>query len=131
LVRHPARWEAEGNDLDPGRPRGGRALLVEEIAADAVGVADQHVRPATRAAKRAFGDLEVVAHDVELRDARLGEVDLARVRDRDLASADVQHDVLGLARHASTRVPSRRAWPRAGRASLPWRRCAPPAAARA
>ena len=57
---------------------------------DAVGVADEHVRPSAGAAQRALGDGEVVAHDVELGDAGFGKVDLARVGDRDLAAGDVE-----------------------------------------
>ena len=47
-----------------------RALLVEELAADAVGIADEDVRPAAGRPQRAVGDGEVVAHEVELRVAR-------------------------------------------------------------
>jgi hypothetical protein len=61
------------DDLDPRRPRSRRALLVEELAVDAVRVADEHVRPPARAAERPVGDREVVLHDVELRDAASGK----------------------------------------------------------
>ena len=87
----------------------GRALLVEELAVDAVGVAHEHVRPAARAAQRALGHREVVLHDLELGDPRLGEVDLARVRDRDLAARDLEGGALALrSRHAPSiaKVPA-------------------------
>ena len=58
------------DDLDPGGPRSRRALLVEELAVDAVRIAHEHVRPAAGAAQRAVGDGEVVAHEIELGVAR-------------------------------------------------------------
>jgi hypothetical protein len=65
---------------------------------DAVGVADEDVGPAARPPQRALGDREVVADDLDLRDPRLGKVDLARVRDRDLPAGGLDHDLLRLAR---------------------------------
>ena len=49
-----------------GGPRLRRALLVEELAADAVRIAHEHVRPSAGAAQRAVGDGEVVAREIEL-----------------------------------------------------------------
>ncbi len=76
-ARLPRRVRPDGNaqrdDLDPRRPRLGRALLVEELAADAVRIAHEHVRPAAGAAQRAVGHGEVVAHEVELGVAGLGK----------------------------------------------------------
>src|SRR5262249_13201740 len=69
------------------------------LAVDAVRIADEDVRASTRPAQRAVGDGEIVLHDVELRDPRLGEVRLPRVRDRDLAPADADDDPLA-ATHA-------------------------------
>ena len=46
------------------RPRGGRALLVEELAVDAVRIAHEHVGAAAGAAQRAVGDGQVVADEV-------------------------------------------------------------------
>ena len=66
FVRAAAGGELEGDDLDPRRAGGRRPLLVEELLADAVGIAHQHVGPAAGAAQRAFGDSEVVVHQVEL-----------------------------------------------------------------
>src|SRR6185503_1954721 len=102
LFRRAAGRKTERDDFDPIRPRGGRSLLVEELAVNPVGIADEHVRPAPRSAQRALGDGEVVAYDVELGDPGLREVDLARVGDRDLAPADVDHDLLALARHPTS-----------------------------
>ena len=42
------------DDLDPRRPRLRRALLEEELAADAVRIAHEHVRPAAGALQRAL-----------------------------------------------------------------------------
>ena len=92
--RAPGR-KAERHDLDPGRPRLGRALLIEELALDAVRVAHQHVRPPAGAAQRAVGDREVVAHEIQLRETGLGKQHLARVRDRDLAASDDETFVFG------------------------------------
>ena len=47
------------------------------------------------AAQRAVGDRQVVADEVELGVAGLGEVDLVRVRDRDLAAADLEDLLAG------------------------------------
>src|SRR5439155_23809300 len=46
--------------------------------------AAEDVRPVTRAPQRALGHGKVVADDLQLGDADFREVDLARVRDRDL-----------------------------------------------
>ena len=93
VARHDFLGGAAGrklqrHDLDPGRPRLGRALLVEELAADAVRIAHQHVRPAAGAPQRAVGDGEVVAHEIELGVTRLGKQHLVGIRDRDLAAGD-------------------------------------------
>src|SRR5881396_2825921 len=69
---------------------------------DPVGVADQYVGPATRSTERALGHRQVVAHELELGDAGLREVDLARVGDRDLAPGDLDHDPFALARHPTS-----------------------------
>src|SRR5438309_4410825 len=90
--------EAKGDDLDPRRSRGGRALLVEGLAVDAVSIADEHVRPVTRSPQCALGYGKVVADDLQLGDPGFREVDLARVRDRDLAAGDLDRHPLGFAR---------------------------------
>jgi len=56
-------------------------------AVDPVGIADEDVRPTASAAQGAVGHREVILHDLELRDARFGEIDLPRIRDRDLATS--------------------------------------------
>ena len=63
-----------------------RALLEEELAADAVGVADQHVGPAAGALQRALGDGNVVARQIELGVAGLQGTGPSGVRNRDLAT---------------------------------------------
>ena len=100
LFRAAARGKAQRHDLDPRRPRCRRALLIEELAVDAVGIAHEHVGPAAGAAQRAVGHREVVAREVELRVARLRKQHLARIRDRDLAAVD--QDDLGGAPASST-----------------------------
>ena len=105
LLGAAPRWETERHDLDPRWPRRGRALLIEEFAVDAVRVAHEHVRPAASAAQRAVGHRDVVAREVELRVFGLGEEDLARVRDRDLAAVDDER--LSLLLH-DTAVPINR-----------------------
>ena len=102
LLGRAAGGKAQGDDLDPVRPLLGRALLVEELAVDSVGVADEHVRAAARSAQGALGHRQVVADDLELGDAGLGKVDLARVRDRDLAAAHLEDHPLPVARHPTS-----------------------------
>ena len=94
LVGGPARRERQLGGPDPVRPVVRRPLLEEGLAGGAVDEALQRHRPAADAAQRAVGDREVVLHEVELRVARLREVDLGRVGDRDLAAADPE-DLLG------------------------------------
>ncbi len=91
--------KAQRDDVNPGRPRGRRALLVEELAVDAVGIADEHVRPIAVRAKRSVGDSQVVADEIELGVAGLGKENLAGVRDWNLASAHLDDFLLDLARH--------------------------------
>ena len=69
------------------------------------GVAHEHVRAAAGAAQRALGHGQVVAHDLELGDAGLGEVDLVGVRDRHLPPAHVEQHALGLGRHRQRVCP--------------------------
>ena len=62
LLRRCGRTETAASTTSiQRRPRLGRALLEEELAVDAVRIADEHVRPAAGAAQRAVGDREVVA----------------------------------------------------------------------
>ena len=75
------------------------------------GIADEHVRPPAGAAQRAVGDGEVVADEIELGDAGLGEQHLARIRDRHFLSRDdepfwslLAHDVKDTFRCADPRV---------------------------
>ena len=99
----PAGGEAQRHYLDPRRPGLGCALLVEELARDTVRVADQDVGPAARPAQSAFGDGEVVPHEVELCVFRLREQHLARIRDRELAAGHHEPFVL-LAAHPGGRT---------------------------
>ena len=103
----PARRKLQRDDLDPVGPRLGRALLVEELAADAVGIAHEHIRPPAAAAQRAVGDAEVVVDEIELRVAALGEQHLARVRDRDRAACDLDDLLFSLAHVSAYGLDSR------------------------
>ena len=85
LLGRAAGRKAQLDHLDPRRARLRRALLVEELAVDAVGIADQHVGPAAGALQRAIGHGEVVARQIQLGVTGLGEQHLPRVRDRHLA----------------------------------------------
>ncbi len=84
-----------------GGPRLRRALLVEELAVDAVGIAHQHVRPAAGAAQRAVGDGEVVAHEIELGVTGLGKENLAGIADRDFCAVYDEDLLVGLGGHVS------------------------------
>ena len=88
LLRDAARREAQLDHIDPGRAALGRALLIEVLAFDAVGIAHEHVRAAAGAAQRSFRDGDVVAREVELGVLRLREQHLVRVRDRDFPPGD-------------------------------------------
>ena len=99
LFRRASRWKPQRDDVDPRRSRAGRAFLVEELSVDAVRVSDENVGPSTGAAKRAFRDGEVIAHEIDLRVSSLREQDLARIRDRNLASRNRQPFVIRPGRH--------------------------------
>ena len=101
LGRAPGR-KLQRDDLDPWRPRLRCALLIEELAIDAVRIAHEHVWTAARAVQRSIGNRQVVAHEVELRMARLRKQHLARIRDHDLASVNGQQLLLRFARHEPT-----------------------------
>jgi len=93
MARHDLVGAAAGREADRGHlePVGAvrrRALLEEELVADAVGVADQHAGAPARAAQRPLGDGEVVVHQVELPDLRLRKQQLGRVRDDDVTAVD-------------------------------------------
>jgi hypothetical protein len=88
LLREAAGREAERDRADPVGPRARRALLVEALALGALDVPHEDERAVADAAERSLGDAEVVADQIELRDAGLREVRLARVGDRHLATAD-------------------------------------------
>ena len=83
FLRGPAGGKLQRDDLDPVGPRLGRALLIEELAADAVGVAHEHIRPSAgrRAAprRRQRGSS---ARDRASCDPGVREQDFARIRDR-------------------------------------------------
>src|SRR5207244_7378387 len=66
LARSPARGKLQLYDLDPERPRFGRALLEEELALRAVDVPLERHRPPARSAQRARRDREVVTDQIDL-----------------------------------------------------------------
>src|SRR5204862_6763728 len=93
--------------VNPLRPLRG-ALLIEELARDAVGIPHEHVRPAASPTQRAVRHREVVTRQIELGVSRLGEEHLLRIRDRDLASRGGESKGLGHALILS--APSLLAW---------------------
>ena len=102
-----ARRKLQRDDFDPRRPRLRRPLLEEELAVDAVRIADEHVRPAASAAQRAVGDREVVANEIQLGYAGARKQDLARIRYRNLPAIDDQPFVFFVA-HAQGYLANRR-----------------------
>ena len=80
---------------DPLRRVVRRPLLEERLARRAVDEPLERHRPAAGAAQGTVRDGEVVRDEVHLRVAGLGEVDLVRVRDRDLAAADLEDLLAG------------------------------------
>ena len=101
LVRRPTRRKGQLDRLDPVRPRLGRSLLEEEVPGGAVHEPFHGHRPAAGAAQRPVGDGDVVANEIALGVAGLGEVDLVRVADRDRPTGNLP--LLGLACHLSSR----------------------------
>jgi hypothetical protein len=77
--------------LQPLRRVVGHALLEERRAAGTLGEALHEHRPAAHRAHERFGHRGVVAHDVELRLAALGEQHLARSGDPHLAPGELEH----------------------------------------
>src|ERR671934_885125 len=101
-VDHPGERGGVVDDREHGRVPAGKpdelladvvrvprhALLVEESGVDAVRVA-LHVEGTTAEVRqRAVGDVDVVAHEVALRQPALGEEDLVRIRERNLVATD-------------------------------------------
>ena len=68
-----------------------RPLLVERLPIDAVDVAFERHRPPGTRPQRAVGHRAVIAHQVDLGNARGREVELLRVGDRDVLAVDVEH----------------------------------------
>ncbi len=98
-VGAPAAGEGDQRRLDPRRAARRRALLEERLSLDTVHVPLQRHRPAAHAAQRPIGNRDVVADEVELREARAREVDLFRVGDRHVAAADLERDPVRLRCH--------------------------------
>ena len=64
------------------------ALLVEELALDAVREPLHVERPAAEVGECELGDADVVRDEVALRQPALGEEQLVGIRDRDVVAAD-------------------------------------------
>jgi hypothetical protein len=88
ISRPPASREADVHGLEPVRMWVRDALLIEEIAVDAVGVAQHLHRPPRDVGEQLLGQLDVMADEITLREPALGEEDLVRVRDLDVVPAD-------------------------------------------
>ncbi len=99
LLRSTARWEVQLDHFDPRRPAVGRALLIEVIALDAVGVAHQHVGPTTGTAQRSFANGDVVADEVEFGELRFREQNLVGVRDCNLVPGNCDNLCTGALFH--------------------------------
>ena len=99
LLLGPPRGKSNEGDLDPGRTRDGRPSLPVRLAVDSVGVADEHVRPPSRAAQGPRRDREVVVDDVEPGEAGLGKEDLRGIGHPDLVPPHVEHGRLYRSRH--------------------------------
>jgi hypothetical protein len=114
LVGGPSRGKGQGRGPDELGQVLRRSLLEERLARSAVHEALEGHRPPAGAAQRAIGHGEVVVDEVELGVAGLGEIDLGRVRDGDLAVADPEqcllrchgrHDTLDSRRRATHDAP--------------------------
>ena len=66
FFRGPAGWELQRHDFDPIRARFGCTLLVEVLAANAIRISHEHVRPAARTSERSVRNGDVVVDEVEL-----------------------------------------------------------------
>ncbi len=86
--RAPAPGEDDVHRLEPVRMGNRNALLVEELALDAVRIALHLHRAALDVVQRARGEIDVVGDEVSLRHADLREVDLVLVRQLDVAASD-------------------------------------------
>ena len=80
----------QGGGVDEGGMVLGDALLEERLLVEALREPLEHHRPAAGPAEGALGDREVIAHEVELGEARLGEDDAVRARDAHLVAVDVE-----------------------------------------
>src|ERR1700730_6172220 len=110
LFRATARREAKGYDFDPGRPGLRRALLIEEFAVDAAGIAHQHVGSPSSPAEGTSGDRKVVSCEIQLGVTGLREEHLPRVRDGYFAAATEDELPLDVHRQgfcAANRSPAR------------------------
>src|SRR5262245_49673233 len=79
----PAGRKTQRDDFDPRRTATWRPLLVEELAAHAVGITHEDVGAVSRAAERALCDGKVVAGEIELREARFRKENFSWAGDRD------------------------------------------------
>src|SRR5439155_17257770 len=76
LIRVPAGGERDARSLDPVRALVGHAPLPDHLAADALGLALELARTLEECANDAVADADEVLHEVELRLAARGKVDL-------------------------------------------------------
>ena len=87
-IRLVARRIADVHGLEPLGMRYGHALLIEEVALDAVGVTLHLHRTSRHVVEDSVGDVDVVLDEVALRQAHLGEEDLVEIGDLDLTAGD-------------------------------------------
>jgi O-acetyl-ADP-ribose deacetylase (regulator of RNase III) len=95
-VRAATAWERDSHLLDPVRGSLRHPLLEEEVAPRAVREALHRGGPVAEVTEAGVGNLQVVVEEVELGVPALGEEQLARVREANLAALELEHDVVAL-----------------------------------
>src|SRR5437868_12548845 len=96
-VRLVPGWVADVDRFEPVRMRIGNALLIEEVAIDAVRVPLHLHRASGHVVQHGVSDVDVVADEVALGESGFREEHLLDVGDLDLAAGDDER--LGCLRH--------------------------------
>jgi len=87
LLGNAARGKGQLHHLDPQRAPCRGSLLVEVLAVDPVGIANEHVGAAASSTKRSIRHSQVVAHQIELGVLWPRKQQFVRIRDRHFAPA--------------------------------------------
>ena len=104
LFGGPPGGKSKRHHLDPRRTRLRRTFLIEKLSFDPVRVAHEHVGPIAGGAKRAPGDRQVVAHEIQLREPCFGKEDFSWIGDGNLAALDTEELAFCSARHRASRT---------------------------